>query len=312
MAGELTKGYIGKEDLKLQTNTDDAETFERVTSVGGSATITKVPDIWGGTGKINVAEVQIAGSELLEKIIADYLKGYIRGLEVSYKDADEIYVSAGMIHINDGTDDVILYCDSQLTKLLSGLGTTEMRYIYVDRPASGSTIVAADIEHNTTAPTYSHSKKGWYHPTTTDLRFIGSICIDGSGHVVKGYRSRGGNGWTYDAYQTLDADETGTTWTDIPNIANFTPAIDNAKITLMADIDSTDNGNAKALYIRKNGSSATNGTLIAYVMGTTAGNYMWVITEYPVDSSGKIEYKIGPNNTNTTARFYSQGYWEPR
>ena len=54
MAGELTKGLIGKEDLAVQLNTNAAETFERTSSTGGTIAITKVPDIWDGLGKINV------------------------------------------------------------------------------------------------------------------------------------------------------------------------------------------------------------------------------------------------------------------
>lgn len=53
----ISKFYIGKEDFLLQTNTDAPEQFERKTSVGGTMNLTKFPDIWNGTGKINVAEI---------------------------------------------------------------------------------------------------------------------------------------------------------------------------------------------------------------------------------------------------------------
>jgi len=52
MAGSLTKGIIGKEDLSIQTNTSAAETFTRLASAGSTISLTKFPDIWDGTGKI--------------------------------------------------------------------------------------------------------------------------------------------------------------------------------------------------------------------------------------------------------------------
>jgi hypothetical protein len=56
--GSLTKGIIGKEDLSIQTNTAAAETFSRLASAGSTISLTKIPDIWDGTGKIRVAEAR--------------------------------------------------------------------------------------------------------------------------------------------------------------------------------------------------------------------------------------------------------------
>jgi hypothetical protein len=58
VGGLLVKGLIGKEDMNVQTNTNAAETFTRTTSMGALQTLTKFPDIWSGTGKINVAELE--------------------------------------------------------------------------------------------------------------------------------------------------------------------------------------------------------------------------------------------------------------
>lgn len=54
---EIIKGKIGKQDFEIQTNTDPSETFQRKTSTGGTINLTKIPDIWDGTGKIYLAEV---------------------------------------------------------------------------------------------------------------------------------------------------------------------------------------------------------------------------------------------------------------
>ena len=55
--GLLTKGLIGKEDLNIQANTDPTETFERISSTGDTVTMKKIPDLWDGLGKIDLAEI---------------------------------------------------------------------------------------------------------------------------------------------------------------------------------------------------------------------------------------------------------------
>ena len=55
----ITKSHIGKEDLQIQTNADTAETFDRLVSTGGTVTMTKFPDIFGGTGKLNIGLLQV-------------------------------------------------------------------------------------------------------------------------------------------------------------------------------------------------------------------------------------------------------------
>jgi hypothetical protein len=55
--GSLTKGMIGKEDFSIQTNTAVAETFNRLTSTGSTMSLTKIPDIWNGTGSPKVHHI---------------------------------------------------------------------------------------------------------------------------------------------------------------------------------------------------------------------------------------------------------------
>ena len=47
----------------IQTNTSAAETFTRLASTGSTISLTKVPDIWGGTGKIAVAKCETAATD---------------------------------------------------------------------------------------------------------------------------------------------------------------------------------------------------------------------------------------------------------
>lgn len=67
--GSLTKGFIGKEDLAIQTNTNAAETFDRTASAGSTIAITKFPDIWDGTGKIAVAQCETAATDPTDSAI---------------------------------------------------------------------------------------------------------------------------------------------------------------------------------------------------------------------------------------------------
>ena len=86
MAGSLTKGMIGKEDLNIQTNTSAAETFNRLSSTGSTVSITKMPDIWDGTGKISVAECETSATdpgditETIADLTHDVLKTKINAL----------------------------------------------------------------------------------------------------------------------------------------------------------------------------------------------------------------------------------------
>lgn len=347
MAGSLKKGYIGKEDLKVQVNTDAAETFQRLGSVGGTETLTKFPDIWNGTGMIDIAKIEAdetAGDALgdrtytednyvtdeesftdsidtLDQEVKDvndvllpktFLLGFVRGFEISRKDADEVYVSGGALHVNDGTTDHFLTSVAQITKAITGHGQTDVPiYFYVDAPASGTTLATADIEWNATAPTWSHAKKGWYHPTTTDFRFVGSIPVDGSGNLIEGYRSGDGNYWEFETFKTLGTSLDDTSFTDIANIGKFIPHIDNAVAFITGLLTSSDNGNAKVASLRKNGSSDSTGRFFLGLVGKTGDQKAYGTIKQIVDVSGKAEYKIS-NDTNTTLNLYASGYWEPR
>lgn len=63
MGGSLYKNLLGKEDIAVQTNANAAETFNRLASTGSTVSITKIPDIWDGTGKIAVAQCETAASD---------------------------------------------------------------------------------------------------------------------------------------------------------------------------------------------------------------------------------------------------------
>ena len=57
MAVTSTKSQVGKEDFKIQINTNAPETFYRLCSTGELLSLTKLPDIWDGQGKIVVRQM---------------------------------------------------------------------------------------------------------------------------------------------------------------------------------------------------------------------------------------------------------------
>lgn len=111
-------------------------------------------------------------------------RGFKSGLALSYKDADEIYVDSGALHIDNGSAENIYCAQSQITKQLTSLSVSTWYAIYVDPPDNGLNLVAADIEYSSTMPEYSQAKRGWYHPTNTDWRCIGIIFSNASSQVA--------------------------------------------------------------------------------------------------------------------------------
>lgn len=241
-------------------------------------------------------------------------KGQIRGLEVSYKGADEVYISGGDIHINDGSADHLLVSDSQITRAITGHGqTSKPIYFYVDPPDSGNTIISADIEWNVDAPVWDHAKKGWYHPTNTDWRFIGSIPVDGSGNLIVGHRGRQGNWYQFDdpsagpqPTSVLSSVSAATSFTDLTNLAKFVPHIDNAVAKLYAAAYGGAAG--FSISLRKNGSSATGGVKMFDNPDPT--NEAGGSGEIVVDSGGLAEYRS--SSTGVTISMNCIGFWEPR
>jgi hypothetical protein len=57
------ESHLGKEDIKIQTNTSAAETFTRRTSTGASITVTKVPDLWDGTGQLIIGKMLVKAAD---------------------------------------------------------------------------------------------------------------------------------------------------------------------------------------------------------------------------------------------------------
>lgn len=133
-------------------------------------------------------------------------RGFKSGLTLSYKDADEIYIDSGALHIDNGSAENVFCAQSQLTKQLTSLSASTWYAIYVDPPDNGLSLAADDIEYSSTMPGYDQAKRGWYHPTNTDWRCIGFVYSNASSQVT---------GFTIaNQLYRLSAPITAQTWAD--------------------------------------------------------------------------------------------------
>lgn len=118
--------------------------------------------------------------------------GFVSRPQFTYHDADEIKISAGRYH-HDGTSAQIVYWNSELTFQLgpagsnadsSAIGTSNWMYIYLDDSAivtAGTNLLtAAEFLASTTAPTWSHTKHGFYNG---EDRCIFAVYINSSGNI---------------------------------------------------------------------------------------------------------------------------------
>ena len=120
------------------------------------------------------------------------VKGYKSGFKLGWSSATAVTIGGGMWE-HRGTTTQYVYTNAQITFILGpgesnpssdNLGNNEIHYIYIDDSAvvsSGSALLTAtEFVNDTTAPTYSHSKVGWYNGND---RCVGAILTDGSAQV---------------------------------------------------------------------------------------------------------------------------------
>ena len=195
-------------------------------------------------------------------------RGFKTGLTLSWKDADEIYVDTGALHIDNDSAENIYGATSQITKQLTSLSASTWYVIYIDPPDSGLALVAADIEYSTTMPTYSQAKRGWYHGTNTDWRCIGFVRTDASSNLLQFAQVNKEvrfNTYFFDA----NAITPNTTWTDV------TMTIPMGGMLAIARIAGTYSNGAATFKVRTNG-NADGGMEIQYVESTCKHGNGWV------------------------------------
>jgi hypothetical protein len=218
----------------------------------------------------------------------------IQSIRVLYKDADEITLKPGHVHINDGSSDTIYTITDELDKQVTSLSTSTWYYVYVDPPESGLTLAAADIEYSSTAPTLNETKHGYYHPTNPGQRCIGAFYSDASGNILN-YHTDGRH---YSIRTNNNAWQTpSTTWTA------FAPSVPFGNSRVIIGVISDYVNATTWLYWRTSSSHESN---LIYVTNTSDNDSL--VEEIFVNSNKEFEFAYGTSTTNrvyfTTLGFY--------
>ena len=198
----------------------------------------------------------------LTSVLAPILLGLLSRSRFTYSDADTITIGPGIYH-HSGTSEQLVYWNSDITfNLGSGgsnaasddLGASQWHYIYLDDSAivtQGAALLDADCFLNdTTAPTWSAAKHGWYNGND---RCIFAVLTDGDSHILKFYHD-GKDFVEFDAQIiSMVAADIDTTWTEatltIPAFGGSAKALISVKIV--------NGASAVFLYYRRDGSTAT-------------------------------------------------------
>jgi hypothetical protein len=93
------------------------------------------------------------------------------GMQVTIKDATNLYVWGGHVDINGEIYNAL----SQITVDASGLVNATLYYLYVDAPGSGTTLVAGSFTLSTTGCTYDHAKGAYYKTGDGTKRWLANV-----------------------------------------------------------------------------------------------------------------------------------------
>jgi hypothetical protein len=200
--------------------------------------------------------------------------GYCDRAEITWKDADEIYIRGGVYH-HKGTTEQMLYIDAQQTFQLGSGGSNSnsstvsaatMFYLYIDDSAivaDAPTLGVLDDPKyfliSTTAPTYSHAEKGWYGPgtgnTQTTDRCIWFWYCSAEDSIAQPFYHTGDLIMHDDPFTCTTTLTLSASWQAY--VLDFFPALGDTKIRVLVNAQIDENsGPDGAVTWRKTGSSA--------------------------------------------------------
>ncbi|MBW2084430.1 MAG: hypothetical protein JRI54_00140 [Deltaproteobacteria bacterium] len=134
--------------------------------------------IWNNNKPADNDYINVSAQHIRENFNTS-IWGAKRGLEIYYYGSDDIRITPGFIHVNDGSNDygVVKTSETELTGE-SGLGA---QWYYVTIDTSGTVTLRSATGAATERPTdayfqwsgYNHAKQGYYYDT--DERIIGAV-----------------------------------------------------------------------------------------------------------------------------------------
>lgn len=212
---------------------------------------------------------------------------------ISYKDADELYIEGNRVDCAGK----VCYWNSQLTYDVGSPAVSTWYYLYLDYSeiTSNVEITITEIITSTTAPTYSHSLKGYYNGND---RCIGCFLTDGSGNITKFYWDKTGEYFWDDRVLSLSSGSQ-TTFTDV-DLSASVPNLGDMAVNLLVFIRGT--ATQSSGVVRKNGQTVTDIWTGTIIIAADIYNEIWRQT----DSSQIIEYVISGGTTYMT--IYNIGF----
>lgn len=208
--------------------------------------------------------------------------GLVRRPKFTWKDADEIHLSAG-VYEHRGTSNQFVYWSSQLTIPLAGASNSAVYYLYLDDSAIVSAgtnlLTASEFLFSTTKPTWSESKHGQYNG---EDRCIFAVKTDGSGDIEEFFHDGGDYVSLADYVQDLTITDIDDIWTEVTVSApGFSTK---AKVNFHINYYT-----ANWTYWRTKGQTGTYGHIIAFD-GSAPNQHNVAVTVF-MDNSQKIELK---------------------
>jgi len=192
-----TSGITGGRTLTFPDGSNQAlvgATDLLSTAANKGATTVGIRDVGNYFAGTNVETVlQEAGSDISTLQSSTHNSGMKNGFILNYSSTVAITIAGG-IWAHNGTTDQHLYTASQITFTLgpsgsntssSNLGASQIHYIYIHNASvisrASRLLTASEFLNSTTAPTWSHSKVGWYNSSD---RCIGAVLTNGSSQVL--------------------------------------------------------------------------------------------------------------------------------
>lgn len=234
----------------------------------------------------------------------------------SYSDGDTILIDGGTYMLRGASYDVVTW-NSQITFDLKSTGSNSAsddygadgwHYIYIDDSAvttQASPILDADCFLNeTTAPSYNHTKKGWYNGS--------DLCIfavyETGDALTKFFHV--GDTVIFDDEIGIDASLTGNNYTSFTLGSAFRmPAFTTKAIATFRIL--TNGAVSPGVWLWAQNTSAANGHIIGDFYHNATQWQTTLSTDVIVDSSDKIAYKSNQNDANTLLTVYQNGWYFP-
>jgi hypothetical protein len=241
--------------------------------------------------------------------------GYVRRSKFRWKDADEIYLGSGVYH-HEGTVNQLLYWNSELTFKFGSAGSnassddltaSALHYVYIDDSAvvtAGTNLLTeTEFLNDTTGPTWSASKHGWYNG---DDRCVFAVLTSGASAVLEFNHS--GDYMVFAAgVQNLSSTDIDTTWTDVILSA---PSF-STKVMITGALELVVTETSNTMMWRTNGQTDSTGHVLTHIIGISpevSYGSVPVIT----DSAQTIEIKNSKSNEHncevtTDGWYFSEG-----